>query len=272
MDEYELASPLYLLSAEQLRRSDRCRPQPVERWLAVESGEAVGSMRLIRRPDRRTFLDLRGRPSTYRLLIAAAGDDHPRLCVRVDESDIDARRALTDAGFVAELVEESFRLGFDRALSALRRASTPSGMTLVPAGEVDQDRLFTLDNTLRQDVPGTDGWRGDRRLFSEELSETPPFEPDAYPVAIDETNGEFVGLARVWRNPSGPRLGLVGVLRQYRNTMVVAALLRRALAAAATWGHSAVDTATSLDNRMVHRRLVSLGAESLGRTLQMVRR
>lgn len=271
-DEYELAAPLYGMTTEELRLRDISRKRRIERWLVLEGGRAVGASSVIRRPDDRTFVDLRGRPALYERLLEAVSGVHPdRLYSRVDESATATLRVLTRAGFVTEVVNESFRLSFASALSVLSRAWIPTGISLIPADEADESRLFSLDNTLRQDVPGVDGWRGDRQLFREELTEAPPFEPAAYPVAVDDANGEYAGLARMWRNPSGPRLGLIGVLRQYRNTPIAAALLYHALRAAAAWGYPSLTTDTSPTNHVVHRRLLEVGAESLGRSLQLVR-
>lgn len=72
--------------------------------------------------------------------------------------------------------------------------------------------------------------------FHGELAERPPFDPGGYLVGVDEATGAYAGLIRIWRNPAGPRFGMIGAARQYRNTLLAAALLRQALEAAATWG------------------------------------
>lgn len=90
-------------------------------------------------------------------------------------------------------------------------------------------------------------------------------------VAIDERNGEYLGLARIWRDPTEAKVGLVGVVTQYRTTVVSAALLRRAIAEAAEWGWATFTASTSPANRAIHSRMRRLGAESLGQSLQMIR-
>jgi GNAT superfamily N-acetyltransferase len=102
------------------------------------------------------------------------------------------------------------------------------------------------------------------------LVEAPPFDRAAYLVGVVDGTGEYAGLVRIWRNPSGPRLGLVGVRRPYRSTPLAAALLKQGLAAASRWGHEAFTTETSLSNRAIYPRLTRLGAESLGRSHQLV--
>lgn len=205
-------------------------------------------------------------------LTEAAATLRGSLYTSADADDGETLDALNASGFAVELVMERFDIRFDRALTMLERARVPSGFSIHPADAVDEERLFTLDNTIRQDTPGTDGWRGDRQWFHEELSDAPPFDPTAYLVAVDNTNGEYVGLIRIWRNPTGPRFGLIGVIRQYRNTPIGAALLRQALSAASHWGESTFTTETSPGNQVIYPRMKRLGAESLGQFFQLVRR
>ena len=272
VDEYETVAVLHDMAGDELRNRDNRQGRP-PRWLAVVDGKPVGAVTAWRRPDDRTFLSFAGgRPDTYGPLASVVARDLTRsLYVWIDTDEVEDATALRAAGFVTELEMEKFRVGFGAVLARLKRAWIPSGFAVHAADEVDEDRLFELDNTLRQDVPGTDGWRGDRAAFSEELAETPPFDPSAYLVGVDGRTGEYGGLVRIWRNPSGPRLGLVGVLRPYRTTSLASALLQQALAAASEWGHKAFVTETSLSNRAIHPRLRQLGAESLGRFLQLVR-
>ena len=79
------------------------------------------------------------------------------------------------------------------------------------------DRLRLLDDALRQDVPGAEGWRWAPEDF---LSETfgPDFDPATYLVAMARGTGEYVGLVRVWIRRTGPRLGLMAMLPAFRRT------------------------------------------------------
>jgi GNAT superfamily N-acetyltransferase len=235
---------------------------------------AVGAVTTWSRPDSRTFLYLAGRDrSAYpQLTDAVVGTLRRRIHTHVDAGDSEAIVALAASGFDTELVEEGFRIRFDRALAWLDRAWIPSGFSIVSAAVVDEDRLFTLDNTLRQDTPGTDGWRGHRQWFHDEIAEAPPLDASAYLVAVDDGNGEYVGSVRIWRNPTGPRFGLVGVVRQYRTTLIGAALLKQALTAASSWGHDTFTAETSPANTVIHPRMSRVEAESLGQFFQMMRR
>lgn len=272
--QYELAAVLYGMSPDELRGRDERQGQPLQRWIAISDGEAVGAVSTWSRPDNRTFLYFVGRDRTaYAPLTEAVVETlHRRVHTHIDANDTQAVEALEAAGFESELVEEGFRIRFDKALARLDRAWIPSGFSIHSADAVDEDRLFALDNTLRQDTLGTDGWRGDREWFHDELADAPPFDPSAYLVAVDDHNGEYVGLVRAWRNPSGPRFGLVGVVRQYRNTPIAAVLLKQALTAASRWGQDTFTAETSPANAVIYPRMERLGAESMGQFLQMVRR
>ena len=246
----------------------------MQRWLASRDGTVVAAVTTWLRPDDRTFLSFGGgEPAAIGPLADAVCAELPRaVYTTVEEADAESVKALQGAGFTTEVVGERFRIRFDRALAALERARIPSGFSIHPADTVDEDRLFALDNTIRHDVPGTDGWRGDRRWFHEELIESPPFDPEAYLVAIEDRTGDYAGLVRIWRNPTGPRFGLIGVVRQHRGSPVAAALLEQALSAASHWGQPTFVTETSPQNAAVYPRMRRIGAESEGRFLQLVRR
>ncbi len=244
------------------------------RWMAIDRGEVVGAATALVRPDDRMFLIFASTTAdAYRPLATtvAAAVSRP-LFANVDASDDRALVALTDAGFGVEIAVDKFRIRFDAALDALARAWAPSRFSLDQADTVEEERLFTLDCALRRDVPGTDGWVGNRRWFRDELRERPPFDPRAYLVGIERRSGDYVGLVRIWRNADEPRLGLLGVARPYRGTPLAASLLARSLTAASTWGHATFTTETSTSNVAVHRRVRRLDPVVLGRFYQMVLR
>lgn len=273
-DQYALAAAAYGTTVDELRERDRSRTSPPHRWLALDGNRAAGAVVVSRRPDRRAFLSFAcPDPAAYAPLVRAVAADGcgGRLYATADAADPELLDALRSAGFVEEYEFERFRVSFAAALAAVARSPLPSGFIIEAADDVDERRLFTLDATVRQDVPGTEGWRGDRAMFHAELAEAPPFDRSAYLVAVDAENGEYAGLARIWRNPSGPRFGLVGVTRQYRTTLVGPALIRLALEGAAGWGHETFDTEASTANPVTFKRLKRLG-ESLGRDYQLVRR
>jgi GNAT superfamily N-acetyltransferase len=270
-DEYALVAGLHGLSAEALRERDAAAP-PLARWFALEDRSVVGVATARRRPDDRTFLRFAvSDVAAYQPLVLAADAELRRaLTTHADGAAIDHVNALAAAGFETEVVGEVFSIRFERALGLLRRAWTPSGYRLEGADDVAEDDLFVLDNELRNLVPGSDGWTGDRGAFREELR-SPEFDAGTYLVAVEEGSGALVGLVRIWRNPSGPRLGLIGVLPQHRGKPIAAALLKEALSTAATWGFDSLSSETSPDNMHTYPRLRRMGAAPIGSFLQMVR-
>lgn len=271
-DQYEPAAVVYGTSAAALRERDERQDQPLQRWLAVQGAQVVAAVSTWSRPDLRTFLNFAGHRAAYpRLTEAVVEELRKPVHTSAAADDAELARLLRSAGLDIELVEERFRIRFDEALARLRRAWAPPGLSIHPADSVDEEKLFNLDNRLRQDTPGTDGWRGNREWFHAELSESPPFDPSAYLVALDERDGGYVGLVRLWRNPTGPRLGLIGVVPEYRHTTIAAALLERVLRRASQWGHNTFTVDTSPSNRVIYKRMGLLGAKSLGQSYQLVR-
>ncbi|MBT8198757.1 MAG: hypothetical protein KJO84_09705 [Acidimicrobiia bacterium] len=266
-DEYELAAPLFDSTAAELRA--RTLPPGSRRWLAVDDGIAVAAATSMVRPDDRVFLRFVGDAEAYGPLADGVIATLGRRVHAFTRSE-EMLAALERAGFGIENVTEDFAVPFDRALALTSRAWLPSGYSLHRADEVDEDRLFALDNMLRRDVPGSDGWRGNREWFHDELHGDPAFDPSAYLVAQEENSGEYVGLTRIWRNDSGPRLGLIGVRRHHRGSTLAPFMLHRALESAATWGSEVFHTGTSLSNRAVYPKLSRIG-ESQGLSWQLVR-
>ncbi len=274
-DRYELVAPLYGRAPDELRRRDHGPSRAVHRWVALtDDDRAVGCAHTWVRPDDRRFLIVRGDDPSVVGPLAAAADASSAgpLHTHADLSDDGRLAALRAAGFRTEVVVDAFRVRFDRVIAALARARMPSTFEIVTADRADPDRLFALDIELRRDVPGTDGWRGDRAMFDADFADAPPFDPAAYLVAVERRTGTYAGLARIWRNPGEPRFGLAAVARPYRMTFVGPALIRLALLAASQWGSDTFVTETSPSNTALHRRMALVGAELTGRFVQMVRR
>jgi hypothetical protein len=73
--------------------------------------------------------------------------------------------------------------------------------------DVDLERLRLLDDELRQDVPGTAGWRWAHDDFVAETHSSP---------SVYLVTPEYRGICRVWLREPTPRLGFVGVHRSAR--------------------------------------------------------
>jgi ribosomal protein S18 acetylase RimI-like enzyme len=153
----------------------------------------------------------------------------------------------------------------------LRGVDLPTEYEIVRADQIAEDRLRRLDDALRQDVPGTDGWRWDPASFHEETFASPFFDASTYLIAFERESGDDAGLVRVWNNPSGPRLGLIAVLPQHRRCGLARGLLARVLGVLAKRGKS--DVWTEVDDRNIASisLLEALGARRVGGSIELVR-
>jgi len=222
-----------------VRPDGRCLLRPVDQWTPVVAAAAV-----------------------------ALADRLDRLAIaHVDELATDQQLALLEAGFAIERREQIVRIAVDSALKALRGGRVPAGVEIRSVADVDEDRLRHLDDDLRQDVPGTFGWRSTASEFRDHTFADPAFDPRTYLVAVDGS-GAYLGLVRIWMNPEGPRLGLVGVRRGHRRRGLASALLARAFAAVRSLGHTHVQSTVDPTNRPSQTLHARLGARPLRTTLE----
>jgi ribosomal protein S18 acetylase RimI-like enzyme len=213
-------------------------------------------------PEARTFL----RPDGRRFLIALPEGELPpgELFAVVDESDPKRLRLLEDLGFVRERRELQLVLPTD-----VPRLAAPSGVEAVRADEVDESALRLLDDELRQDVPGTDGWRWTAADFLEETFHSPQFDPAVYLVAT--CDAEPVGICRVWIRPEHPRLGLIGVRRALRQRGIARWLIGEAFAVLHARGEREVWTEVDEMNVASRTLLEGLGGRVVGASLELRR-
>jgi RimJ/RimL family protein N-acetyltransferase len=244
------------------------------RWTARRDGRVVGELRVLVRPDQRCCLYLReGTLDTTRPLLDVALEALDQdLYVEVDEADDDLQQELAARGFIVNRREHHYLLPTDPARNGLANAAVPAGFSLVSAAEAGVDLLCELDETLRQDVPGSEGWRNDPRQFAEQTFDDLAFDPATYLVAVDDRTGRYAGLVRVWNNPDTPRLGLIGTTRPYRRRGLASALLARAFGVLHDRGQPQatceVDRANAASNALMTR----LGARRTGGTVELLRR
>jgi ribosomal protein S18 acetylase RimI-like enzyme len=220
--EYAALSAWTGESEDQLRRDEDLHAEEREHWLAWDGDRVVGALHPWRSPDGRLRLYFdRCRDDAYRELVACVHGD----CVtQIDLDDTGALTALRGAGFRDLRMEHEYEIPV-RAFSA----PVPQGLRIVTADLTELEPLMTLDCALREDTPGSKGWKPDPVWFREETYDSPYFDPQTYLVALDGES--YVGLARVWRGPGPDRLGLVGVLGRYRRRGLARALISRAFAA-----------------------------------------
>jgi ribosomal protein S18 acetylase RimI-like enzyme len=248
------------------------RAGPDLTWRAVLDEEIVGVVTCFIRPDGRCFLRFRSccEDAFAPLLDGVAADLARELHVTVDEADGEAVRRYEKLGFLVHRREHLYVVPTDPRVTGLRAVALPSGFVLVRADRVDETRLRLLDDELRREVPGTDGWRWDEAGFREEtFSEA--FDPATYLVAVEKASGEYTGLVRVWNNADRPRLGLIGVLAPYRRRGLARALLAQAFAVLDERGKREVAAEVDQTNTASLALIESIGAWRAGGHVELIR-
>jgi ribosomal protein S18 acetylase RimI-like enzyme len=247
-----------------------------DQWIASRAGEVIGELHPWLAPDRklRLFFDTTD-PSAYGALIAEV--DGPCLTT-VDEADREALEALTALGFIPVRREVQLEIPVTRTAfeppagyRLISAAEVPTGVRAVGTADTGVRDLMALDDALRADVPGAEGWESDETSFREQTYDSPYFDPDTYLVAVDAGNS-YVGLVRIWNGPRPlPRLGLIGVLSTHRRRGLARALISAALNVLATRGES-IATAEADDSNTASRQLLNtFGATEVGAELALAR-
>lgn len=224
------------------------------------------------RPDGRSFLrrrDAAAEGAEQALAAAIASFPVRPLYATLDEEDADGLSLYERAGFALNRRESTYLVPTDPARTGLERVEPPRGLVLVGSDRVDLDRLRLLDDTLRQDVPGTDGWCWEERAFVEETFSS-AFDPATYLVAVHAESGDYVGITRVWIRSPLPRLGFIGVARPFRRSGIARALLASAFSVLHARGIRHVTTEVDETNVASRRLIESLGARRTGGTVELV--
>ena len=193
-----------------------------------------------------------------------------RAYATAEGADRERIRRLKSFGFAETRREFVLRLPTDPNRWSVSDVAPPPGVELRPADQLDETRLRLLDDALRQDVPGTDGWRWDEQGFREETYQSPHFDPRTYLVAVDD-DGEYVGLARVWMRPEQPRLGFVGVRAEWRRKGLARALTAAVLRVVHDRGLTEVRTDVDETNIASRALLARFGGQTVATSVELVR-
>ncbi len=241
-------------------------------WRAVDEGQAVGAVSAVLRPNGRWFVhfDVCRDDSYEPLLTAVAQNTGGDLYTIACEADRQSLAQFTRLGFTVSRRESFFVIPTDPEVTGLHDTDEPDGVVIISANDGFEDQLRLLDDALRQDVPGTEGWQWDPADFNEETFGS-DFDPATYLVAVDVASGEYIGLVRVWNSPGRPRLGLIAVLPPYRRRGLATVLLARAFRALHERGKKEV-TAEVDDTNAAARALMSkLGARRTNGIIELIR-
>jgi GNAT superfamily N-acetyltransferase len=249
------------------------RMRPALTWRALDGDLVAGEVSARLRPDNRWFVYFdTWRADAYPPLSDAVARELGRdLYVTLDDGEYDALDACAQAGFAVHRRESYYRIPVDPAVTGLAGAVPLAGLDVLSAADADITRLRLLDDALRQDVPGSAGWRWDAGQFRAETF-SPFFDPATYLVAVDRASRHYAGLVRIWRNRAGPRLGLIAVLAPYRRRGIAKALLGQAFAVLAARGDTSVAGEVDDTNVASVTLLTGLGARRYGGNVELIRR
>ncbi len=242
-------------------------------WRVLEKDQKLGFASIWRRPDGRLLLyvapqlDMNATQAALDVISADVGRD---LHLSQDTSDAERVEMLFKLGLVPVRREGQFLIAVEDALARLGDASLPNDVLAVSARETDADRLRLLDDHLRQEVPGTDGWRWDPEDFREETF-GPSFDPALYLVAVDRQSGDYIGLVRVWSNPLSPRIGMFGVLPSHRRRGIVRGLLVRIFTTLRERGVGEVVAEADVTNTASTSLLALMGARKVGEVVELMK-
>lgn len=242
-------------------------------WNLIDDGECTASAYAVCRPDRRWFVSIdTWDEAAYAPLLSAVSDDlRQDLYTNLSGDDgpgLDRWRRL---GFAVARREILYAVPVDPAITGLGDV-LPPGIVLLSADAAEENRLRELDNALRADVPGTEGWVNDPAEFREHTFDERYFDPATYLVAVDDARETFAGLVRVWNHPRHARLGLIGVAPPYRRRGLARALLGAAFLPLHGRGVTSVAAEADATNVASVTLLEGIGARRTGETLELLRR
>ncbi|MFD8565236.1 GNAT family N-acetyltransferase [Streptosporangium canum] len=238
-----------------------------EGWIAREAGSEVGRASAFMLPNKACLVAFHECRAEAYAPLAASVAAHYRRPLHFVADETDDLSPLSSAGFLVDRRE-----GVYVVPTAPTGVSVPLGFSLVTADQVNERALRELDDELRQDVPGAEGWKWDEAGFRQETYESSQYDPSVYLVAVDGSSGRYAGIARIWIRPRGPRLGMIAVTQPHRRRGLARAMLSQVFGILYERGHQEVTTEVDDTNVASRTLLDGFGARRVGEELWLVRR
>jgi ADP-ribose pyrophosphatase YjhB (NUDIX family)/RimJ/RimL family protein N-acetyltransferase len=250
------------------------RASPGLVWRALDADNVVGAVRAFLRPDNRWFVAFDTcREDSYAPLLARVTENvDGDLYAIANDQDQQALDRFAGLGFTVNRRESHYLIPTDPLATGLQVSAEPENIVVISVINADEDEIRLLDDALRQDVPGTAGWKWDPGDFREETFDSPQFDPATYLIAVDTESGEYVGLLRIWNTPGKPRLGLIGVVRSYRRRGLATLLLTRAFRTIHQQGKTEVTAEVDDANTASRSLLLRLGARRKAGFVELIKR
>ncbi|MQS16693.1 GNAT family N-acetyltransferase [Streptomyces kaniharaensis] len=241
-------------------------------WHAVEDDRMVGCGDASRRPDGRLFISIDAWHGAVfdRIADAMLADLPTPLYTVVDEADHDSTSAWERAGFTTARREWGYRVPTDPQVTGLDSVRTPSGVTIVPAGEAEEGPLRALDRVIRDEVEAAVGWQAMPAEVLPRPAGTTVVDPSKYAVA--RQSDQYVGFVRVAPLTRQPRIGLIAVRADRHRRGIARALLAHALGSLHRSGTASAWAEVNESNAAATALFEGIGARRAGSTLELVRR
>ncbi|MES9603207.1 MULTISPECIES: GNAT family N-acetyltransferase [Actinomadura] len=240
-------------------------------WHALEDDLVVGRGYAEHRPDGRLFVSIDAwHDAAFDRLAEAMPAELPApLYTVVDEADAELTARWRRAGFRIRRREWEYVVPTDPRATGLGGALPPPGVTIVPAGQVDEDLLRAVDRAIRDEVEATVGWW--QSMPAEVLprpADDTVVDPSKYAVAA--APDRYLGLIRVV-TVRRPRIGLLAVRAGEQRRGIARALLAHALGTLHQSGFDAAWAEVQESNRAASALIEGIGARSVSSNLELVR-
>ncbi|MEU9042927.1 MULTISPECIES: GNAT family N-acetyltransferase [unclassified Kitasatospora] len=239
-------------------------------WHAVEDDRVVGHGDASRRPDGRLFVSVDAwQGAVFDRIAAAMSADLPEpLHTVTDGADHDTTAAWQRAGFTTVRREWCYLLPTDPQATGLGPVRPPAGVTIVPAGEAQEDPLRALDRVIHEEVEAGIGWPAMPAQVLPRPACSTVVDPAKYAVARQD--GRYVGLLRI-APLRRPRIGLLAVRADHQRRGIARALLAHALESLHRDGVTSAWAEVTESNTAATALFEGIGARRAGSTLELAR-
>lgn len=238
-------------------------PQGDKSW-STENGVVMGA---VQRPDGAWLIRLPAEHvEMWGSLLEIASTDicGAMLVSRPADEDVRAESELRRAGFTPLRQETVWRIP---VAGLLAKPTVSTRHQIVSVSALDADAVAELDNNIRRDIPGTEGWVGTGADLTASLDD-PEFDPALYRVARHTVTGSLDGLIRVWNRSPEPRLGCIGVTRPWRRTRLALALVQGIAQTLHVRGVTHITAETDTTNRDSYVMARRQGGEAIRDTIE----
>jgi len=241
-----------------------------KQWHALDDDLVVGRGHAVHRPDGRLFVSIDAwHDAAFDRLAEAMLTQLPApLHTVVDEADVDVMAGWRRAGFTIRRREWEYAVPTDPRTTGLDAVLPPPGVTIVPAGQADEDLLRAVDRAIRDEVEATVGWQSMPAEVIPRPEGDTIVDPSKYAVAA--APGRYLGLIRVV-TVIRPRIGLIAVRAGEQRRGIGRALLAHALGTLHRSGFTEAWTEVQETNHAASTLFEGIGARPMSSNLELVR-